>query len=157
MSIKQQPQIATSITLGYSDSEDRLWCRLILKDKNETRFWLTRGLCFNFCKNIWQFLNTHSPTATAAFQSFTKEQATSSAVDKSPPPPEKVQVNSGLCTNININYQNDVYTIKFLTNSQSQYILQLNSEATCRLMNAFTISSFNANWHLPVDWPHTHH
>jgi hypothetical protein len=154
MYVKRKSQAVASITLGYSDSEDRLWCRLILKNKNEAQFWMTRNLCFKFCKNVWKFLKIHSPLTSDNFQKLTIEKASTLIPEKSPPPPEKKQVISGLCISISIDYK-DIYIIKFLTNSQTQYILHLSPEATCRLMNIFTKASFNANWHLPVSWPHT--
>lgn len=33
-----------SVTFGYSDSEDRLWVRCLMKDEDDVRFWITRRL-----------------------------------------------------------------------------------------------------------------
>ena len=49
-----------NITIGYSDSEDRLWFKLTLFDEKDVQIWITRQLAKNICKELTRLLKFHS-------------------------------------------------------------------------------------------------
>ena len=102
----------STLTIGYSDSEDRLWLRIIDKDSNEGRIWLTRGMTQNLINEFARQLEFDAPDINVLDKIEPKLRLqVDLSVSKetfenvSPPPPSKslevIQVDGGLCVAVN--------------------------------------------------------
>lgn len=82
------PVLYTSVTMGYSDSEDRLWLRLV-DGANEVKFWLSRRIALPMLERSYELL-TQAQDASEARRAH--ESAVKDFLERRgdrPPPPNR--------------------------------------------------------------------
>jgi hypothetical protein len=154
---------AQTITFGYSDSEDRIWARLVLDSSQEVRFWITRRLLQNLIHSLSQLLEqqtalnqTHLDT-TEIHQYLKTEcfEASRATWDPTPPPP--LQLNQDLATTpsiemcLEINIQIDpTWHFQFSGPTQKNCRLSLERHLVPKFLIALTHQAATAGWQIPT-------
>jgi hypothetical protein len=84
------PVLYTSVTMGYSDSEDRLWLRLV-DGAHEAKFWLSRRIALPMLERSYELLTQAQDRGEArqSHQSAVKEFLERKG-DRPPPPNREV-------------------------------------------------------------------
>jgi hypothetical protein len=62
------PIVARTLTVGFSDSEDRLWMRLGTDERNARQLWLTRRMLQQVFAQVWVLLAKTLPGDALRFQ-----------------------------------------------------------------------------------------
>ena len=86
-----------SITFGYSDTEDRIWVRMLLANKSEVNFWINRRLCKAIYEAMAGLLKKSKLIDGKELESEALEQhlraeffeLSRSTFDPAPPPPSQ--------------------------------------------------------------------
>lgn len=157
--------IVQTITMGYSDSEDRLWIRVVLNDKNEARFWLTRRLLIRVCGAIADILaktyakeNEHELRELGELLSHTKlaaefEHAKSTLLDTEAPPlsetPSPYPV--GICHSVDITPGKPRWSVVWKVASTPGFLLQLDGPALMKMVAGFMEQAKRNGWDFPKD------
>lgn len=155
--------IITNITLGYADSEDRLWARLILANGKETRIWLTRRMTLGLANGLADLLEkTDGPDQqinpekilNSDDQKHLNNELMSALNEKAdetpePPAPNTIEMfGSGLCHTINITPGNP-WLIVFEAPGQG-FALPAERKIIFKLMHAFRSQADQAEWSPPT-------
>lgn len=148
-----QPRVA-NITFGYSDSEDRIWVRILLTNDSEAKFWLTRRLCESLINALAKLLEEHSPLKNV----FSKNELTTllhqeyqdiNANSDTPPPPPKNLPHQmaplGICHTIDITPGNPWLFVWNISNNK-QYALLSDRPMCLRLLRTIQTQSERAKW-----------
>lgn len=141
-----------NITLGYSDSEDRIWLRLVLANGNESFLWLTRKLTLQVITAIEKLItqetstNTFNNSSTDILKNEFFEKSIS-VFDPTPEPPAKNQIpeKCGLCHQIKITYT-PTWQISFEMPNNINYQLNLDRDKIFKVLIALIRQSNKANW-----------
>lgn len=156
------PKTIQSITTGYSDSEDRIWARMVLQD-GETRLWLTRRLVMRFCESVLGLLikaekKGESTSIEELREAIAKaniaakiEQAKERLSDTpAPPPPDPdTKLSQGICHTIDITPDPHHWVIVWRSAGLPPCQLTLNQDAVIRLVTGL-MKQANANsWNVP--------
>ncbi len=152
-----------SITLGYSDSEDRVWVRLILQDDIEARLWLTRRLMLRLAEGLVDMLmqatikktNAMSPElelpmARAKLAAeFTDAQSTLTNTPAPPPPESKASIATGICHSVDISSSETYWSLTWRSTGTPNYLLDLDRGAVIRLVSGMVRQADTAGWDFP--------
>ena len=154
---------AQTITFGYSDSEDRLWIRLVLVDQSEARFWLTRRLTENLCQAMAGLIeqNTqaqHPSLSTQEVNQYLRKEffeVTHSTWDPTPPPPQATQNNTPtptmqLCQTINIDL-GLTWQLRFSGTRGPEYTLGIEPNQAPKFLLALLKQSQIGHWQVTTD------
>ena len=155
--------LANNITFGYSDSEDRLWIRLVLSDQSEARFWLTRRLTENLCQAIAGVIekNTQAQHPNLSEQEVNqylrKEffEVTQSTWDPTPPPPQATHNETPLpamqlCQTINIDFGSH-WQLRFSGARGPEYTLVIEPIQASKFLLALLKQSQMGHWQITTD------
>lgn len=63
-----EPVVARTLTVGFSDSEDRLWLRLGTDERSARQLWLTRRMLQQVFAQVWVLLAKTIPSDPLRFQ-----------------------------------------------------------------------------------------
>ena len=154
-----------TFTIGYSDSEDRVWVRVILVDHTEARLWLTRRLVQRVVETTADLLiktlpketdlsipglgNAISMAKLAADFAKAKENPSDAPA---PPPPETRMAASlpvGLCQSLDITPAEKVWSFIWRTPGSPGYLLMIDRCAVMRLTAGLLTQAQTAGWNLP--------
>jgi hypothetical protein len=156
------PTRIQSITTGYSDSEDRIWARMVLHE-GEIRLWLTRRLVMRLCAGMLDLLikaekQEESSSIEVLRETIAKasiaakiEQAKGRLSDTpAPPPPDPdVKLSSGICHSIDITPGANDWVFIWKSAGLPPCQLALNKDGVTRLVTGL-IQQANANgWDVP--------
>ena len=149
---------ANNITFGYSDSEDRIWLRLLLTEGGEARLWLTRRLCIGICNGVAGMIEKYTPASEQeSVETYLKKEfyeASRSTFDPTPPPPSKETSNEtlspsmGLCRTAYID-AGDVWRLRLVGPQQIEYVLPLDRTLTQKVLVALFKQAHIAGWSIP--------
>lgn len=151
----------TQMTIGYSDSEDRLW--LLLSD-DETQFWLSRRFCAGLIRYLEQLLTASCPTSALSSQLDAKTRVAiehqtaqdiladqrSGAAGKAAAPesaPTLGQRRSELITSVNLTARADKVEVELNTPGHSRLLHLTRAEAHL-FLSALWQRGKGANWNL---------
>ncbi len=155
-----------SITFGYSDSEDRLWSRLIGNNGEEARLWITRLLCKKTCLELIKLLEKSTPThkientgivlnqsATLAEEFM---QAKNKPSDPSPELKKKSHTDNFQSTEVEVCHsieikQGKLWQITFLLKNNKNVKLSVNRKGIFRILSTLISQSKNADWCLQLN------
>ena len=153
---------AQTITFGYSDSEDRLWIRLVLEDQSDAKFWLTRRLTENLAQTMASLIEKNVEAQYPHFspeeihQYLRKEffEVTQSTWDPTPPPPnaqphQAPQVMQ-LCQTIHIDL-GAVWQLRFSGTRGHEYTLSIEAHLAPKLLLALLKQAQIGHWQLQID------
>lgn len=150
---------AQTITFGYSDSEDRLWIRLILENQSDAKFWLTRRLTENLCQTMAGLIEKNIQEQFPEFaqddidQHLRKEffEVTRSTWDPTPPPPssenQAPSTSIQLCQTININL-GDVWQLRFSGSRGIEYTFAIEPHQASKFLLALLKQSQVGHWQI---------
>lgn len=156
------PVLIQSITTGYSDSEDRIWARMVLQE-GETRLWLTRRLVLKLCASVLDLLiKNEARQETASVEGVQETIAKASLAAKleqvkehlhatpaPPPPTPTARVERGICHSIDITPGPNDWIFIWKSPGLTPCQLVLNKEGVTRLVTGL-IQQANANgWNVP--------
>lgn len=154
---------AQTITFGYSDSEDRLWARLIVNADQDVKFWITRRLLENFIEVLTDLLETETQKSTPNTISKKIQQqlkiecfeASRATWDPNPPPSHSSKrmdtktSNIELCLKIDIQISN-TWTFQFSGAAQKNISLILDRLSIPKFLIALLHQQKLANWQIPA-------
>lgn len=157
-----------NITFGYSDSEDRIWVRLILQEGGEARLWLTRRLCIALCRGIIQLIEkyTFKEGRTLIGDELNVHlrnefyETSRSTWDPTPPPPaqkkqspESNNYSTALCHQVSIDGGSQ-WALRFSATQNLDYQLALDRKLTQKILVALLKQSQAIAWdiQLPNTW-----
>lgn len=155
-------QRAQTITFGYSDSEDRLWARLILNPEQDVKFWITRRLLQRLIDRITHLLEqttqASQPSASSSqVQQYLKTEffeATRATRDPNPPPPV-VHADSTIknipiemCLEIKIQIH-DSWRFIFSGSQQKHIVLPLERSLVPKFLMILLNQQKFAQWQIP--------
>ena len=163
--MSSSPLTVQTITMGYSDSEDRLWLRVVLTDQNEARFWLTRRLLIRLCGAIADLLvksyakeNEHELKELGEVLSQAKlaaefEQAKDRLTETEAPPlsenPSPYPV--GICHSVDITPGSPRWTVVWKVASTPGYSLAMDKVALLKLTAGLIEQAKRNGWNFPKD------
>lgn len=151
-----------SITTGYSDSEDRIWARMVLQD-GETRLWLTRRLVLKLCASVLELLikneTKQEPASIEQVQETIAKASLAAKIEQAkghlhttpapPPPTPDARVERGICHSIDITPGANDWIFVWKSPGLTPCQLVLNKEGVTRLVTGL-IQQANANgWNVP--------
>lgn len=150
-----------NITFGYSDSEDRLWTRLILKDGGEAFLWLTRRLTEHLCQAVVQMIEKHTSAEELGTQAdnllptLKKEYYEISRTTWDPSPPKAdnshtISTGTQVCTQVTIN-KHTQWELIFRSNKGNTYELGMQRKELEKILAAFLLQGQKAQWHLQIN------
>jgi hypothetical protein len=146
-------QTYSSLTVGYSDSEDRLWLRMV-RDGGEAKFWMTRRLAIALLDQSYDLM-VGSASARAldrehrdAVEEFVRQQG-----DQAPPRDRDspIEVRSGLITSVNVSVSESGVAWTFLS-VQGNAIFQGSRTEAHRLLEVFWRRIQAAGWRELPPW-----
>ena len=155
----------TQLTIGYSDSEDRLW---LLLSEDDYQFWMTRRLCGNFlitlarelaasCPGI-EYGAQQDPELRIALEHETAHEHAQELRNAAPSAtkPSTVEATptikprqSHLLSSINMTLDSQILRLELITN-QGGRAMQLNRGESHQLLSTLWLHSQAAGWHLQV-------
>lgn len=146
-------QVYSSLTVGYSDSEDRLWLRLV-RDGAEAKFWMTRRLAVALLDQSYGLMMGSGNAADLdrehrdAVEEFVRQQG-----DQAPPRDREsqIEVRSGLITSINVSAAKGGVAWTFLS-AQGNAIFQGSRTEAHRLLEVFWQRIQAAGWRQSPPW-----
>jgi hypothetical protein len=143
------------ITLGYSDSEDRLWVRLTEEDSNAT-FWLSRRLVSRFLPDVYGGLvGDQSREATRLEHENAVAELRAQGGDSSPPSPKLEGLLSlGLIATIRFSQHEGSYSMVFEASGGSAG-LRCDRKAVHRVLEALWSRQRAVGWGLAAPWVET--
>ena len=158
------PITVRSITTGYSDSEDRLWARLVLDNGEEARLWLTRRLTLRLCKGVVDLLidrrakesnldidELKNSIAKARLGAELDQAQSRLGETPAPPPPEpNTPVATGICHSIDITPTKGDWRFVFKAANTPGYLLPINQEGVVRLVAGLLKQSEANGWDVPA-------
>lgn len=149
-----------SLTVGYSDSEDRIWVRWV-SDQLEQRVWLTRRVVANLVVDMSIELERSLVTA-GPFLPITKEERlafeqdeagnalAASAVLPVEPILKRSVTEGGLCTIFEVIVQSGQWVIRFYAVSSSPMVFIGNRIQAHQLLKSLLNRQREAAWNLRV-------
>lgn len=153
--------------MGYSDSEDRIWVRMVLVDQTEARLWLTRRLVQVVCNGMADLLLKTRPkekelpipelsdTISKAKLAADFVKAKENPSDAQPPPPPTQPVPShlptGVCHRVDIQPSEKVWSFIWMVAGTPGYLLTLDRGAAMRLTAGLLQQAKVCSWNLPDD------
>jgi len=149
-----------NITFGYSDSEDRLWLRLILAEGGEAILWLTRRLCLALCSAIanqiekYTVINNIPLQGDALRQHLKKEffeTKTSTWAPSPAPQKQEEKINnppSGVCHTAFIDTDGKVWVLRLAGPNNVEYALPMEREKILKILFALTRQANQNEWGL---------
>ncbi len=146
-------QIYTSLTVGYSDSEDRLWLRLV-REGGEAKLWMTRRLAMAMLDQSYGLMIGKSDESEVdrehadAVSDFLRHQG-----DQAPPrmPDLRVDIQSGVVTSVNVTASDDGVSWTFLS-AQGQACFRGSRSEAHRLLEVFWRRMQAAGWRDLPPW-----
>ncbi len=154
---------AQTVTFGYSDSEDRIWARLVLDSSQEVRFWMTRRLLQNLINSLAQLLEQQTQHAQPELNSSQVQQylktecfeASRATWDPDPPPPttpnQDASINPSIEMCLEINIQIDQsWHFRFSGTRQKNICLSLTRDQVPKFLIALITQEKNAGWEIPL-------
>lgn len=158
---------AQTITFGYSDSEDRLWARLVINPTHEVKFWVTRRLLQNLIQSLAQLLeqqtlqsNTHlNPEQVQQYLKTECFEVSRATWDPTPPPPTSltqdtpVMPSIEMCLEINIQID-QTWHFRFSGAKQKHVCLSLDRSLVPKFLIALISQGKMADWAIssPTSW-----
>ncbi len=151
-----------SITTGYSDSEDRIWARMVLT-QGEMRLWLTRRLVMRLCEGVLDLLikseKKEESTSIGELRDTIAKASVAAKIEQAksrlnetpaPPPPDpETKLSSGICHSIDITPGASDWVFVWKSAGLSPCQLALNKDGVTRLVTGL-IQQANANgWNVP--------
>ena len=146
-------QTYSSLTVGYSDSEDRLWLRLV-RDGGEAKFWMTRRLAVALLDQSYGLMIGSANVADLdrehrdAVEEFVRQHG------DQPPPRDResqIEVRAGLITSINVSAAKGGVAWTFLS-TQGSAIFQGSRAEAHRLLEVFWRRIQAAGWRQSPPW-----
>lgn len=158
------PITVRSITTGYSDSEDRLWARLVLDNDEEARLWLTRRLTLRLCKGVVDLLidrlakesnldidELKNAIAKARLGAELDQAQSRLGETPAPPPPEaSTPIATGICHSIDITPSKGDWRFVFKAAGTPGYLLPIHQEGVVRLVAGLLKQSEANGWDVPA-------
>ncbi|NBP26502.1 MAG: hypothetical protein EBU74_02455 [Betaproteobacteria bacterium] len=146
-------QTYSSLTVGYSDSEDRLWLRLV-RDGGEAKFWMTQRLAIALLDQSYGLMIGSGDAADldrehhVAVEEFVRQQG-----DQAPPRDREsqIEVRSGLITSINVSAAKEGVAWTFVS-TQGSAIFQGSRTEAHRLLEVFWRRIQAAGWRQSPPW-----
>ncbi len=150
------------ITFGYSDSEDRLWLRLVIQDHADVQYWMTRRFLLRWISSMSECL--FDTVQTGSFPAPFKpedcvalefiEARNNREPEAPPPPPEEdgengPTLNRGLLNTIKINAARGGTSVIFSAMDSASYRLDLDRIASYHLLNGLIVQVDIAQWNRP--------
>jgi len=154
----------SNITFGYSDSEDRMWLRLLLTEGGEAKMWLTRRLCQGLCNGIANVIEQHTVVDNEKLTGDTLAQhlktefyeTTRSTWDPAPPPGKKedITIPMGLCHTIYIDSTGSTWCIRLVGPNHVEYALMTDRRLIQKTLLAIYKQAQQAGWNIATthDW-----
>ena len=154
-------KIANNITFGYSDSEDRMWLRLLLVEGGEAKMWLTRRLCQGLCNGIAKLIEQHTSVNNEKLSGDNLAQhlktefyeTSRSTWDPAPPPATKEVVTApmGLCHTIYID-SGENWCIRFADPGKLEYALPMDRHLIQKTLLALYKQAQQAGWNISTSY-----
>lgn len=149
----QDPLLYLSITIGYSDSEDRLWIRLV-RPQGEAKLWMTRRLALALVRNSYDLLVQDLQEAEAvsehskAVTEFLQKQG-----DPAPPrnPESVTDIAGGLVSSVDISVGKTNFQWTFVS-PQGKALFRSDRDIAHRLLEAFWARMRSSNWVDKAPW-----
>lgn len=146
-------QVYSSLTVGYSDSEDRLWLRLV-RNGGEAKFWMTRRLAVALLDQSYGLMIGSGDAAELdrehceAVEEFVRQQG-----DQAPPRDREsqIEVRSGLVTSINVSVAKGGVAWTFLS-AQGNAVFQGSRTEAHRLLEVVWRRIQAAGWRQSPPW-----
>lgn len=158
---------AQTITFGYSDSEDRLWARLVINPTHEVKFWVTRRLLQNLIQSVANLLEQQTQQVNTQLnldqvhQHLKKEcfEASRATWDPTPPPPISPTQDTAtipsieMCLEINIQID-EAWHFRFSGAKQKHICLSLERLLVTKFLIALIYQGKMADWEIssPAIW-----
>lgn len=152
-----------SITFGYSDTEDRIWVRMLLEGESEAYFWINRRLCkaiYNAMADLllkYKVIDGQELESKALEQHLKAEfyELSRSTFDPAPPPPKSDTSNSelttqkwfGLCHSVSIT-SGARWLMSFSTKG-TDYQLGVDRRSMIKIFVGLLKTCDNARWDIP--------
>lgn len=153
-----------SITFGYSDTEDRIWVRMLLESKSEVNFWINRRLCKAIYEAMAGLLKKSKLVDDKEMEPEALEQhlkaeffeLSRSTFDPAPPPPPPNTAHGteaqspkwiGLCHSVSIT-SGPKWLISF-TAKGVDYQLAIDRRSMIKVFVALLKTCVNAGWDIP--------
>lgn len=147
------------MTFGYSDSEDRLWVRLMAEDSNAT-FWLSRRLVSLFLPDVYKGLvGDQSPEAACLEHEKAVVELGAQRGDSSPSSPKlEGLISLGLIPTIRFSQNEVSYSMVFDGNGAVAGF-RCDRKAVHRVLEGLWSRQRALGWGLPAPWAETllHH
>ena len=155
--------ISSTITFGYSDTEDRLWVRILNDDGSDKKMWLTRNLCGKICSCLAsnlekttsidkekskvsaeifdQLASEHQIAVNKMIKATVSSRSEESIKSKSPGPIR-------LCNSVNISFGKD-WTIKFFcTEEENSFQIKTDRQNVHQILSALIKKCEQAGWNI---------
>ena len=156
-----------SLSMGYLQSEDRLWVRLVLADDTQRQIWVTRYLTEKLIQGLAELLQASYQQVPLPFPidretglKFEHEEATQLKADASAGQTgkdlQKPADDEGLCLNIEIKKIADFqWQLTWNTAQKKAYTMQPNRIEMHQLLQSLLRQQQRANWCIAHqhDWP----
>ena len=155
---------ARSITFGYSDTEDRIWVRMLLENKTDVNFWINRRLCKAIYEAMVGLLMKPIKVEGRELSDKSLErhlkaefyELSRSTFDPAPPPPEKKDSEGqeaqkpnwlGLCHTVSIT-SGPQWLMSF-KNKGTDYQLALDRRSMIKVFVGLLKTCDRSGWDLP--------
>lgn len=143
----------SSITIGYSDSEDRLWIRLV-RPQGEAKLWMTRRLALAVIEKSYELLVADIPEAKAVQQhqqavaEFMKQKG-----DPAPPrnPESVMDFEGGLVSSVDITAGKTNFQWAFVS-PRGKALFRSDVDKAHRLLEAFWARMRSSGWVDQAPW-----
>ncbi len=154
---------SSTVTLGYSDTEDRLWIRILNKDGTDKKMWLTRNLCEKICiclvSNLEKTLSPNSeknskPSKNMAKILATEHQVALEEATKKKPNDSveavKPKYNSPirLCSSVNIQFGKAWKLQFFCAEEANSFEIKTDRKNIHQILSAIIKQCAQANWNI---------
>lgn len=152
-----------SLTVGYSDTEDRVWVRLV-SESSEQRIWLTRSRMLALIRTLANALETTLAELDSVLQiesahrlAMEQEEAVSVMNGVSPPPAPKSKgyqvADGGLCTVFDVTIQDSRWVVQLHAASGQPLVFDGNRLQMHQLLKSLLNRQREADWRLYApDW-----
>lgn len=146
-------QYYSSLTIGYSDSEDRLWLRFV-REGGEAKLWMTRRLAMALLdKSHELLLQNVEPTRFEGEHRQAVQEFIQAKGDPAPPraPSVQVDVPSGLVTSVDLTTSKDGVGWVFVA-AQGRVGFRGTRTEAHRLLEIFWLRMQSAGWRDAPPW-----
>lgn len=146
-------QLYSSLTVGYSDSEDRLWLRFV-REGGEAKLWITRRLAMALLDQSYGLMNKSASDRDCdqehleAVQEFIRSQG-----DPAPArmPAGQVDIQSGLVASVDVSVSEDNVLWTFVS-AQGRVGFRGSRTEAHRILEIFWLRMRSAGWRDAPPW-----